>query len=148
MNNKKTNFVINCLALILVGSLLLVGFLNQKAKICFDNKCFDVEVAKTQKEKADGLAFRKSLAEDSGMLFVFDEEGPYSFWMKNTLIPLDIIWIDGNSEVVFIQKSAQPCAEEKPCQSITPDVKAKYVWEVNSGFAEKIGLRVGDKLNF
>jgi uncharacterized membrane protein (UPF0127 family) len=115
--------------------------------ICFNDNCFRVELAQTTDERAKGLMFRKYLAPDKGMLFIFDEEKRHSFWMKNTLIPLDIIWINKDKEVVFIGKDIQPCKTD-PCPSINPRVKAKYVLELNAGTAGKISLAVGDKLEF
>ena len=67
--------------------------------------------------------------------------------MKNTLIPLDIIWINANNEVVFISENTIPC-EKDFCPSIEPVREAKYVLEINGGLVEKIGLKIGDKLEF
>ena len=89
--------------------------------------------------------YRKELDKNKGMLFIFDKEGIYPFWMKNTLIPLDIIWIDSNDKVVFISQNVQPC-KNLICPSIFPTVKAKYVLEVNAGVCQEIGLKVGDEL--
>lgn len=80
--------------------------------------------------------FRKDLEENQGMLFVFEEENIYPFWMKNTLIPLDILWINSQKEIVFIYKNAQPCFYE-PCPLINPRVKARYVLEIRGGSSEK-----------
>ncbi len=115
-------------------------------QICFKNNCFYVELAETAEERSRGLMFRESLDLDKGMLFVFEKEGNYPFWMKNTLILLDIIWINESKEVVFISKDSQPCKEEYPCLPINSDKIAKYVLELNGGIAEKIGLSVGDKI--
>ena len=95
-----------------------------------------------------GLMFREKMDADKGMLFIFEKEGEYPFWMKNTLIPLDIIWINEDKEVVFISENAQPCNEEYSCSSINPGNNAKYVLEINGGISEKIGLKIGDKANF
>ena len=115
-------------------------------KACFKNHCFYVELAQTAAEKMKGLMFREHLASDRGMLFVYDEEGEHSFWMKNILIPLDIIWINQDREVVLISEDIQPC-EKDPCPTINPDLKAKYVLEINARKARGIGLRPGDKLD-
>lgn len=78
---------------------------NQSIKqICFQENCFEVELAITTEEITKGLMFRKELPQNKGMLFIFAKEGIRSFWMKNTLIPLDIIWLNKNKEVVFIKK--------------------------------------------
>ena len=90
--------------------------------------------------------YRKSLERNKGMIFVFKEEGVRSFWMKNTLIPLDMVWINENKEVVDIFKNVQPCKEK--CKKITSDKKAKYVLEINAGQTESINLKIGDKLDF
>jgi len=91
--------------------------------------------------------FREKLDSNKGMLFIFDREGEYPFWMKNTLIPLDIIWINEKKEVVFISENTQPC-EKDPCLSVNPGKNAEYILEVNGGAAQKIGLNMGDTLNF
>ncbi|PJC82720.1 hypothetical protein CO006_02210 [Candidatus Roizmanbacteria bacterium CG_4_8_14_3_um_filter_35_14] len=120
--------------------------LEKQNQVCFKNYCFNVELAKTAEEMKNGLMFRENMDSDRGMLFIFEKEGEYPFWMKNTLIPLDIIWINKDKEVVFISENAQPCEEGKPCLSVNPDKDAEYVLEVNGGTAEKIGLKVGDKI--
>ena len=117
------------------------------SKVCFNEKCFNVEIADTPKKIIQGLMNRKSLDQDSGMLFLFDVEAEYYFWMKNTLIPLDIIWLDKNKRVVFIKHSAQPCKAD-PCETFGPDESAKYVLEINSGLVKEIGLEKGDYLEF
>lgn len=136
--------------LILVLIVVLVILVKHQGvkpnRACFQNHCFDVELAVTSEEMSRGLMFRERLDSDKGMLFIFTEEGRYSFWMKNTLIPLDIIWIGGNKQVVFISGNAQPC-QEYSCPSIEPAENAKYVLEINGGMAENIGLKVGDKID-
>ena len=91
--------------------------------------------------------FRDNLEEDRGMLFVFEEEKEWSFWMKNTFIPLDIIWLNREGKVVHIAKNVQPCFEEK-CLSVNPLSPAKYVLEINGGIADEIDIAVGDSLVF
>jgi len=118
---------------------------SRQSTVWFEKHCFYVELARTPEERARGLMFREHLDPDKGMLFIFDWEAVHPFWMKNTLIPLDIIWINRNGEVVFISKDTQPC-EQEPCPTINPYRKAKYVLEVCGGTADNIGLAVGDKL--
>lgn len=113
------------------------------SQVCFSGKCFYVEVVSRPSEMAKGLMFRKSLDYDKGMLFIFEKFSEHNFWMKNTLIPLDIIWIDENNKVVFIKKNAQPC-KDGLCESIRSGEKAKYVLEVNTGICSDFGLKVGD----
>ncbi|MDO8264956.1 MAG: DUF192 domain-containing protein [Candidatus Parcubacteria bacterium] len=120
---------------------------SDNIKVCFEEDCFITETALTQEEKAKGLMFRENLEQNKGMLFVFNKEGEYSFWMKNTLIPLDIIWMNEYKEVVFISKNSRPCNTED-CLSISPGVDAKYVLELNAGTADNIGLSAGGKAVF
>lgn len=120
--------------------------ITEEKSVCFEENCFFVEIADTPEKRTQGLMYQEKLDENKGMLFIFDKEGIYSFWMKNTLIPLDIIWLDENKEVVFMEKNAQPCQNE--CPAIKPDTKAKYVLEINSGLANKINLKINDKLIF
>ncbi len=87
---------------------------------------------------------RISLEAGKGMLFVFETEGEYGFWMKNTLIPLDMIWIDGKNKVIYIKENAAPCKTE-PCETFGPGRKAKYVLEINGGMNEKLGIKIGDQ---
>ncbi len=134
------------LAIVAVATTILTK--GKLDRVCFQNHCFNVELAKTAEEKSRGLMFRKNLDSNKGMLFVFKKEGDYAFWMKNTLIPLDIIWINENKEAVFISQNTPPCPEESPCLYIIPNKNAKYVLEINGGAAEKIGLKIGDKMTF
>jgi len=118
--------------------------IEKEKSVCFAENCFFVEIADTPEKQTKGLMYRESLDENRGMLFIFDKQGNYSFWMKNTLIPLDIIWLNENKEVVFMENNARPCKET--CPSINPNQKAKYVLEINSGLANKINLKIGDKV--
>lgn len=136
-------FAVLLLAIIVI---LIFHYQEEKNQACFKEYCFDIELAVTDQERSQGLIFREDLASNEGMLFVFSEEGEYSFWMKNTLIPLDVIWINKEKEVVFIRESLQPCEEEYSCPVVNPGKNAKYVLEVQGGMVEKIGLRVGDKM--
>jgi len=146
---KKILFITISLLLLLFVIVLLVlqNYRTEKQnRACFENYCFSIELAVTPKERNSGLMFRESLDFKNGMLFVFEKEGEYPFWMKNTLIPLDIIWINEEKEVVFISENTQPC-KESSCPIIEPNRNAKYVLEINGGISKKIGLAVGDKIH-
>ena len=117
------------------------------SKVCFGAKCFYVELAVTPEERSRGLMLREHLDPDKGMLFIYHDEGVHYFWMKNTLIPLDMIWINGNREVISISKDVQPC-QTSQCPQIGPGQKVQYVLELNGGASDKIGLAVGDKITF
>lgn len=149
--------IIFLLSAIIVFSYLIFSFTdillapssgnNLTPRVCHKNYCFNVELSRSIEDKINGLMFRKSLAENEGMLFIFDSDEKYSFWMKNTLLPLDIIWIDRDKKVVFIKENAQPCADEY-CPTINPDAYARYVLEIKAGISEKIGLKVGDEVYY
>jgi uncharacterized membrane protein (UPF0127 family) len=114
-------------------------------KICFNkDTCVSLEIADNDSSRERGLMFRKSLPESTGMLFIFPEEGVFSFWMKNTLIGLDMVWLDKDLKVVYIKPFAPPC-ESYDCPSYEPKVTAKYVLEVNAGFTGLNRIRVNDK---
>lgn len=140
--------IIISLSLILLGIILLKlqnYSTGRQGQVCFRNHCFLVEIAVTPEQRANGLMFRQDLDYNKGMLFIFEKEGKQGFWMKNVSIPLDIIWINKNREVVFISENSQPCMENY-CPIIEPDREAKYVLEINGGLSEKLGLNVGDKV--
>ncbi len=136
------------LIVIAIILILIMLFINSMRKmdlkqVCVNNKCFEVEIAKTDTERVEGLMFRENLAQNAGMLFVFNKEDFYSFWMKNTKISLDIIWIGADNKIVHIEKNALPCETEN-CQSYKSTQKAKYVLEINAGLAEQFGIKAGD----
>lgn len=104
----------------------------------------NIEIADDDNARMKGLMFREKLEENSGMLFVFDSENYQTFWMKNTLIPLDMIFIDKDFEIVDI-KAAVPCRED-PCALYKSSNPAKYVLEVNANFTIKNDIGIGDKI--
>ena len=103
-----------------------------------------VTVADDAEEKTQGLGGRASLGESEGMLFLFKSDGRPGIWMKAMLIPIDIIWADKDGRVVHIEHSISPTTYPK---TFSPDTDARYVLEVNAGFSEAHGLRLGDLLN-
>jgi YVTN family beta-propeller protein len=104
-----------------------------------------VEVPDDLEEFARGLMFRKHLPWNAGMLFAYDDEEPRRFWMKNTLIPLDMIFVDSNSKIIDIKENVPPCKQEE-CPTYPSKEPAQYVLEVNAGFVEEKGVKVGDRL--
>lgn len=118
-----------------------------KNQVCFESHCFEVEIVKEEEELRRGLQGRSVLAENTGMLFIFPAGGRRSFWMKETLIPLDIIWMDYRRKVVTIAHNAPPCRED-PCAVYVPQGDALYVLEVNGGLARRLGIDVGDAAKF
>lgn len=139
---KKCGYVLIVLALLFTGYSKV-----ERNKIYFKNVSFVAEVAKTQEQRERGLMFRKSLASNRCMLFIFEDQALRSFHMKNTYIPLDIIWMDKDKRVVFIKKNAKP-ANNGYHETISPKKEAMYIIEVNAGTVDKIGLKTGDTLKW
>ena len=131
--------------IILIAVILTACQQKLRDKACIKESCFEIEIRDNDKERAEGLMNRETLDIDKGMLFIFEEENTYSFWMKNTLIPLDIIWINENLEIVWIAKNVSPCLED-PCPSYKPQEKAKYVLEINGGLSKKNKFKTYDKV--
>ncbi|HLC59338.1 MAG TPA: DUF192 domain-containing protein [archaeon] len=119
---------------------------DQLVDVKIGNASFKAEIADNFLERAKGLMFRKDLPKENGMIFVFPSENYYGFWMMNTSIPLDIIWIGSNKTIVHIEKNAQPCLFN--CTTYKPDEKAMYVLEINGNLTKKYGIKIGDKVSF
>jgi uncharacterized membrane protein (UPF0127 family) len=103
---------------------------------------FNVEVATTNPQRALGLMFRRTMAENAGMLFLYDRPQPASMWMKNTIIPLDMIFIAAGGKVHRIVSHAEPFSTD----AISSEGDVVAVLELNAGQAAKIGLKLGDKV--
>jgi uncharacterized membrane protein (UPF0127 family) len=110
-----------------------------------DGFVIHVEVAADDATREQGLMYRDRLPEDRGMLFFFAQSGNYPFWMKNTLIPLDIVWIDDQKRIAHVAHNVQPCKAD-PCPSVPPGAEARYVLEVAAGVATRHGLANGQTL--
>ncbi len=104
---------------------------------------FQVEIADSREKQALGLMFRDSMAQDHGMLFIFANEAPRSFWMKNTRIPLDIIYFNSALELVSIAANTRPCRVAQ-CPGYPSKGPARYVLELNAGLASELELVAGD----
>jgi hypothetical protein len=107
-------------------------------------KHLDIEIADNSYERQTGLMYRNSMEEEQGMLFIYNEEAPRSFFMKNTYIPLDIIYFTADSSAVSLQENTQPRDET----SLPSEKPAQFVLEVNAGLAEEWNIEVGDKIDF
>jgi len=118
------------------------------ADIYIKNVRFNVEIASTPARRSRGLMYRKKLPRDAGMLFVFEEEGEHPFWMKNTFIPLDIIWLDSGGNILYAVRNAAPWPVGSPPVINPAGIKSKYVLELNGGMLAGVGADVGDKIIF
>lgn len=105
---------------------------------------FDVEFAKSEYETQTGLMYRSSMAPERGMLFIFNNEQPRYFYMKNTQIPLDIIYLSANKEVVSFVKNTEPFNEE----TLPSNEPAMYVLELNAGLIDQLNIDIGDRLEY
>jgi uncharacterized membrane protein (UPF0127 family) len=121
------------------------GCANQEPVVELNGRQFVVELAQTRAEQARGLMFREELEPEAGMLFVFSREAPRSFWMKNTRIPLDILYFDEQLALVGMALNARPCVAD-PCPAYPSGRPARYVLEINAGLGKELGVRPGDRL--
>ena len=118
-------------------------FLRKIPYITIAGQNISVDLAITAAEQSQGLSGREGLAENEGMLFIFDKPARHSFWMKDMQFAIDIIWLDDNMQVVYIKKDARP---ELYPETYGPDGNSKYVLEVVSGFADKHALQIGERM--
>ena len=128
-------------------ALLFSVNIEAVSKVCFQQKCFNIEVAKTKKQRAKGLSGRDYLPNNSGMLFVYPSKGYYSFWMKGMLFPLDILWLNERREVVTFYSGVPPCVVGE-CPLFSSNKQALYVLELPSGSIEKLNIRSGSIATF
>jgi len=142
--SKNIMLIITPVLIIIAGILIWRLFFYlppaNSVKIKIANINYNIELAKTIAQKTKGLSGRDALCKNCGMLFTFGFETNLPFWMKNTLVPLDMIWLDKNGKVVDIQ-TATDTSSTKIYQNQTP---AQYVLELNANDSKKIGLKIGD----
>ena len=124
------------------------SFTNSTTRITIAGTVVVVELATTPQAQQNGLSGRPSLPEDHGMLFVFDHEDYWSFWMPNMKFPLDIIWFDSAHKVVWTELDVQPCSSLSNCPVMTPESQAMYVLEVNAGFVTTHHIQLGITFSF
>ena len=133
----------------LIFNFFLISFYtfsNDKIEVSIYNKniTFNVEVAKTIEERRIGLMYRKKLLNNEGMLFIFPREKIIQLWMKNTYIPLDVIFISENKIIVDIKKNMEKLSET----IVKSKVKSRYALEFNAGLINKLDIEIGDKVLF
>jgi len=155
---KQKAFVVLCLLVFLIPANLsaksflaktpfnapenLVAFSTDSIQIKASQQIYDftVELAYTPQQQAQGLMWRKEMAEDEGMLFTFNNVAMRSFWMRNTYLPLDILFIDDSGKIKHIHKNAIPLDETK----IPSRFPVRHVLELNAGTTQKLGIKIGD----
>ena len=109
---------------------------------------YEVEIADNDASRAQGLMFRDKMADGHGMLFIHDYEEPQAYWMKNTRIPLDILYFDDARRLVSQQRDVPPCSAGDACPPYPSFKPARYVLELNAGQAAKLKLEDGAELTF
>ena len=114
-------------------------------QVTVNNNTWSVEITRTEQDRINGLSNRKTLYGKRGMLFAFDKSGPQSFWMKDMLISIDMIFFDDNWQIVEIDSNLSPNSFP---QTFGTKIKSKYVLEINAGEADSYGLKVGDRAFF
>lgn len=138
--------VIHTLIVVMLLGMLL--YATGKVWIKFPSgKEIIAEKAASLEERARGLMYREKLNDNEGMIFIFEKEDFHSFWMKNMVISIDIIWLDKGKRVVYYLEDVPPCKEES-CPSYYPMRKAKYVIEVMSGFVKREKVKIWDEIKF
>jgi len=141
--------------LILAALFLLAALAPCEALVHFDssalsidtasgNRNFKIELALTPEQQQQGLMFRRTLAADAGMLFVFPKTQETAFWMKNTMIPLDMIFISEDGHIADIHERAVPFSEA----NVPAKVPVKAVLEVNGGTVARLGIKIGDLVHY
>lgn len=139
------NASIRTIALACALLLSLTACAETKPYVILKGQNITVEVADSPSKQALGLMYRRELAEDQGMLFIYSRIETMSFWMKNTLIPLDIMFFDHDLRLINVSANTPPCKTAR-CPSYKSTAPGKYVLEVNAGLANKWGVQPGDKL--
>lgn len=154
MEERRKKLIIGSLLLI-GGALVLYSQVEQPSTATFTDEngtelaTITYETAATPEETRRGLMYREELEKNHGMIFVYEHEAPRSFWMKNTLIPLDIIFIDSNKEIINIEKAyPEPNTSDSDLRRYSSDSPAQYVIEVNQNFTERNEIEKGDRVRF
>lgn len=150
---KKTGILASLLVLALVvviaGSYTPPNDCNEKYQqdktLSSESHDIKVEVASSDKQLEKGLSGRKCIADNQGMLFVFDSPGYYNFWMKDMNFPIDIVWVDENKRIIEVTDNVQPSTYP---DTFTSNQPPSYVLEVGAGRAGQLGLFSGVKLDF
>ncbi|MGH8049847.1 MAG: DUF192 domain-containing protein [Arenimonas sp.] len=132
--------------LLLVFTLPACSALQSKPWVEIRGQRFIVEVADTNEERARGLMFRDSLEKDTGMLFIHANEEPQAYWMKNTHIPLDILYFNKDRKLVSAQERVPPCSAGDRCPPYASEGAALYVLELNAGSVELFKIKPGDEM--
>lgn len=139
-------YLIPMLACLLAGACSAAQTRGNTDVLDLHGHAFHVELATNDAQREHGLMDRTTLAPDHGMLFVFPYDAPQSFWMKNTLIPLDILFFDKDRKLVSMQLDVPPCKSD-PCPVYPSGKPVVYVLELAAGTAAQLGITTGDRFS-
>ncbi len=146
MKKKHILYIIGLLMMIGVGyAYYRLNSVSNSGQVIIGDAVFTVQIADSDYERAQGLSGVPSLRDNQGMLFLFDAPGNYLFWMKDMLIPIDIVWIDSNWQIVHIEHAVTPDSYPK---TFGTEIPSLYVLEVAAGTAERLNIRVGNTIQF
>lgn len=132
--------------LLLFAALMQMACSATTPTVTLRGHTYRVEIADDNSERARGLMYRDSMEADAGMLFLFERQEPQAFWMKNTRIPLDILYFDQQWKLVGWSLNTPPCSLGDRCPSYPSQAPARFVLELNAGTTERIGAQFGDTL--
>lgn len=140
---RAFRYALPAAAILLLGACASAG----KPWVELGGERFTVEIADNEPERNRGLMFRDRLAPNAGMLFLYDREQPLAFWMKNTRIPLDILYFDAQRRLVSVSRAA-PCSLGDRCPPYPAEGPSMYVLELNAGAAQRLGVAPGAVITF
>ena len=145
MRGNPANKIIFLIVSLLIYCCFTTKATASESRLSIANKLsLNIKIADNDSARMKGLMFVKNLPENEGMLFIMEDEAQVNMWMKNTYIPLDMIFINSNKEIVSMAENTKPLSTE----IISSKNKVKYVLEINGGLAKKSGLKIGDKINY
>lgn len=157
MLNKLTEFftwrrrlsrIIVFVLVALIGIFYYKNLLYQTTTVVVNGYSLRVLEAASDQQRQRGLSKRKRLAENQGMLFIFSQEQPLAFWMKDMQFPIDIIWLDSKKRVVHMEQNLPPCPPNGTCPAYQPNVLAQYGLETTAGFVQKHHVVLGQVINW
>ncbi|MFN5352070.1 MAG: DUF192 domain-containing protein [Alphaproteobacteria bacterium] len=145
LRGNPENKIIFLIASLLIYCCFAIKATASESQLSIANKLsLNIKVADNDSARMKGLMFVNNLPENEGMLFIMEDEAEVNMWMKNTYIPLDMIFVNSNKEIVSMAENTKPLSTE----IISSKNKVKYVLEINGGLAKKSGLKIGDKINY
>ena len=145
MSKRKVTGFFIIFAIIFFAFIIYLSQVRYQSHLVLGGKNFIVEVADTNFLLEKGLSGHIPLYDNGGMLFIFKTPEKYGFWMKDMNFPIDIIWIDKDSKIVYIEKFVLPSTYPKV---FYPETDSLYVLEINAGHSEDLGLKIGDNVKF